>query len=189
MLHFLGTGGRRLNTFEGWHWRTDCFVCLSCRESLIENEIITESETEKILCPECGLKKSMPWITPRKIRYGPSRTYQIDPVIIKARPFEIDRNFQNDVAAELPKSGLYHLNDSPFCDHLTNATFGLIFLALLACVTWIFVMCAYPEVIGFKVNERFVRILNNEATDDDEQNLFFDFFFYGPKEAEHVDVL
>ena len=66
MLHFLGTGGRRLNTFEGWQWRTDCFVCLSCRQSLIENEVITESETDKIVCPECA--------TPRKIQNGPSKT-------------------------------------------------------------------------------------------------------------------
>ena len=48
MLHFLGTGGRRFDTFEGWHWRTDCFLCLSCRQSLIENEVITESESVKI---------------------------------------------------------------------------------------------------------------------------------------------
>ena len=52
-----GIGGTRFISFEGRHWHNDCFVCSSCRGSLVGKGFITEADD--IICPECAKKKLM----------------------------------------------------------------------------------------------------------------------------------
>lgn len=53
----LGIGGTRFISFEGRHWHNDCFVCSSCRGSLVGKGFITDADD--IICPECAKKKLM----------------------------------------------------------------------------------------------------------------------------------
>jgi len=52
-----GIGGTRFISFEGRHWHNDCFVCSSCRGSLVGKGFITDADD--IICPECAKKKLM----------------------------------------------------------------------------------------------------------------------------------
>ncbi len=52
-----GIGGTRFIAFEGRHWHNDCFVCSSCKCSMVGKGFITDNED--ILCPECAKKKLM----------------------------------------------------------------------------------------------------------------------------------
>ncbi len=54
---FAGIGGTRFIAFEGRHWHNECFVCSSCRVSMVGKGFITEGED--ILCPDCAKKKLM----------------------------------------------------------------------------------------------------------------------------------
>ena len=58
-LHFsmLGIGGTRFISFEGRHWHNDCFICSSCKSSMVGKGFITDGED--IICPECAKKKLM----------------------------------------------------------------------------------------------------------------------------------
>ena len=53
----IGIGGTRFISFEGRHWHNDCFVCSSCRGSLVGKGFITDADD--IICPECAKKKLM----------------------------------------------------------------------------------------------------------------------------------
>merc|ERR1711953_602 len=52
-----GIGGTRFISFEGRHWHNDCFVCSSCRGSLVGKGFITDADD--IICPDCAKKKLM----------------------------------------------------------------------------------------------------------------------------------
>ena len=53
----LGIGGTRFISFEGRHWHNDCFLCSSCKTSMVGKGFITDNED--ILCPECAKKRLM----------------------------------------------------------------------------------------------------------------------------------
>ncbi|XP_061395126.1 prickle planar cell polarity protein 3-B isoform X1 [Musca vetustissima] len=52
-----GIGGTRFISFENRHWHHDCFVCASCRTSLVGRGFITDGPD--IICPECAKQKLM----------------------------------------------------------------------------------------------------------------------------------
>ena len=54
---FAGIGGTRFISFEGRHWHNDCFLCSSCKTSMVGKGFITDNED--ILCPECAKKRLM----------------------------------------------------------------------------------------------------------------------------------
>ena len=66
---------------------------------------------------------------------------------------------------------LIQLNQSDLGDKLANATFGLLFLGLLACLLAVIVMCIEPRVFGVEKDERFLRMLNDEATEEDKKSM------------------
>lgn len=53
----LGIGGTRFISFEDRHWHNDCFICATCKTSLVGRGFITD-ETD-IICPECAKQKLM----------------------------------------------------------------------------------------------------------------------------------
>ena len=55
--HSPGIGGTRFISFEGRHWHNDCFLCSSCKTSMVGKGFITDNED--ILCPECAKKRLM----------------------------------------------------------------------------------------------------------------------------------
>ena len=55
------------------------------------------------------------------------------------------------------------------CDTLSNAMFGLLFLGILACLGLVLAMSFDPEIMGFEVDERYQRIINDDVTIDDFQ--------------------
>ena len=57
MEHPVGIGGTRFISFEGRHWHNNCFVCSSCKASMVGKGFITDAED--IICPECAKKKLM----------------------------------------------------------------------------------------------------------------------------------
>ena len=48
-----GIGGTRFISFEGRHWHNDCFICSSCKSSMVRLETMhsLDSFTEKLFCP------------------------------------------------------------------------------------------------------------------------------------------
>lgn len=57
-LFFLpGIGGTRFISFEDRHWHNDCFICASCKTSLVGRGFITDEAD--IICPECAKAKLM----------------------------------------------------------------------------------------------------------------------------------
>ena len=54
---YAGIGGTRFISFEGRHWHNNCFVCSSCKTSMVGKGFITDAED--IICPECAKKKLM----------------------------------------------------------------------------------------------------------------------------------
>jgi LIM domain len=56
-LTFLGIGGTRFISFEDRHWHNDCFICASCKTSLVGRGFITDEAD--IICPECAKQKLM----------------------------------------------------------------------------------------------------------------------------------
>ncbi|KRF84138.1 prickle planar cell polarity protein 3 isoform X6 [Drosophila virilis] len=52
-----GIGGTRFISFEERHWHHDCFVCASCKASLVGRGFITDGPD--ILCPDCAKQKLM----------------------------------------------------------------------------------------------------------------------------------
>ncbi|XP_075164215.1 four and a half LIM domains protein limpet isoform X2 [Haematobia irritans] len=52
-----GIGGTRFISFEDRHWHHDCFVCASCKTSLVGRGFITDGPD--IICPECAKQKLM----------------------------------------------------------------------------------------------------------------------------------
>ncbi|XP_030385543.1 prickle planar cell polarity protein 3 isoform X4 [Scaptodrosophila lebanonensis] len=52
-----GIGGTRFISFEDRHWHHDCFVCASCKTSLVGRGFITDGPD--ILCPDCAKQKLM----------------------------------------------------------------------------------------------------------------------------------
>ncbi|XP_044315195.1 prickle planar cell polarity protein 3 isoform X4 [Drosophila rhopaloa] len=52
-----GIGGTRFISFEDRHWHHDCFVCASCKASLVGRGFITDGPD--ILCPDCAKQKLM----------------------------------------------------------------------------------------------------------------------------------
>lgn len=55
ICHFLGIGGTRFISFEDRHWHNDCFICASCKTSLVGRGFITDAQD--IICPECAKQK------------------------------------------------------------------------------------------------------------------------------------
>lgn len=54
---FLGIGGTRFISFEDRHWHNDCFICASCKSSLVGRGFITDEAD--IICPDCAKAKLM----------------------------------------------------------------------------------------------------------------------------------
>jgi LIM domain len=54
----LGIGGTRFISFEDRHWHNDCFICGSCKTSLVGRGFISD-EDEDIICPDCAKAKLM----------------------------------------------------------------------------------------------------------------------------------
>ncbi|XP_014088340.3 trichohyalin isoform X2 [Bactrocera oleae] len=52
-----GIGGTRFISFEDRHWHHDCFVCASCKTSLVGRGFITDGPD--IICPECAKQRLM----------------------------------------------------------------------------------------------------------------------------------
>ncbi|KAL9905239.1 four and a half LIM domains protein limpet isoform 3-T4 [Glossina fuscipes fuscipes] len=52
-----GIGGTRFISFEDRHWHHDCFVCASCKTTLVGRGFITDGPD--IICPECAKQKLM----------------------------------------------------------------------------------------------------------------------------------
>lgn len=52
-----GIGGTRFISFEDRHWHNDCFICASCKTSLVGRGFITDEAD--IICPECAKAKLM----------------------------------------------------------------------------------------------------------------------------------
>merc|ERR1712226_1787613 len=61
-----GIGGTRFISFEGRHWHNDCFICSSCKSSMVGKGFITDGED--IICPECAKKKLMADTVEQQIR-------------------------------------------------------------------------------------------------------------------------
>ena len=53
----LGIGGTRFISFEGRNWHNTCFVCSTCKTSMVGKGFITDGDD--IICPECAKKKLM----------------------------------------------------------------------------------------------------------------------------------
>jgi len=53
-----GIGGTRFISFEDRHWHNDCFLCASCKGSLVGKGFIADGPDD-ILCPECAKAKLM----------------------------------------------------------------------------------------------------------------------------------
>ena len=56
----LGTDGTRLISFEGWHWRDDCFLCYTCVGTLCDYGLVTSSDATAIICSDCNERKTKP---------------------------------------------------------------------------------------------------------------------------------
>lgn len=54
---FIGIGGTRFISFEDRHWHNECFICASCKTSLVGRGFITDEAD--IICPECAKAKLM----------------------------------------------------------------------------------------------------------------------------------
>lgn len=52
-----GIGGTRFISFEDRHWHNDCFICASCKTSLVGRGFI--SDEADIICPECAKARLM----------------------------------------------------------------------------------------------------------------------------------
>lgn len=52
-----GIGGTRFISFEDRHWHNDCFICASCRASLVGRGFITDESN--IICPDCAKERLM----------------------------------------------------------------------------------------------------------------------------------
>merc|ERR1711892_1011591 len=52
-----GGGGSRYISLSGHYYRNDCFICSSCKSSMVGKGFITDGED--IICPECAKKKLM----------------------------------------------------------------------------------------------------------------------------------
>jgi len=57
LITVAGIGGTRFISFEDRHWHNDCFICASCKTSLVGRGFITDAED--IICPECAKQKLM----------------------------------------------------------------------------------------------------------------------------------
>jgi hypothetical protein len=53
----VGIGGTRFISFEDRHWHNDCFICATCKTSLVGRGFITDADD--IICPECAKQKLM----------------------------------------------------------------------------------------------------------------------------------
>ena len=53
------------------------------------------------------------------------------------------------------------------CEKISNISFFLLLLGLLACFAVILAMCVNPKGFGLEVDDRYLRILNDEATESD----------------------
>lgn len=62
LITVAGIGGTRFISFEDRHWHNDCFICASCKTSLVGRGFITDAED--IICPECAKQKLMWTATP-----------------------------------------------------------------------------------------------------------------------------
>lgn len=51
----VGIGGTRFISFEDRHWHNDCFICASCKTSLVGRGFITDEAD--IICPECAKQR------------------------------------------------------------------------------------------------------------------------------------
>ena len=92
---------------------------------------------------------------------------------------EVDPDFQEVPASKNQSFGLariIHFNGTKPCEILSNVTFLLLTIGLLICMAMIMVMCANPKAFGFEVDDRYLRIINDEATESDvsffEKSLF-----------------
>jgi hypothetical protein len=57
LITFAGIGGTRFISFEDRHWHNDCFICATCKTSLVGRGFITDADD--IICPECAKQKLM----------------------------------------------------------------------------------------------------------------------------------
>ena len=71
----LGTDGTRLISFEGWHWRDDCFLCSTCVGTLCDYGLVTSSDATAIICSNCNEKKTKPKSILKKPQQNQSQGY------------------------------------------------------------------------------------------------------------------
>lgn len=57
IIIFSGIGGTRFISFEDRHWHHDCFICATCKTTLVGRGFITDGPD--IICPECAKQKLM----------------------------------------------------------------------------------------------------------------------------------
>jgi hypothetical protein len=57
LIVLAGIGGTRFISFEDRHWHNDCFICATCKTSLVGRGFITDADD--IICPECAKQKLM----------------------------------------------------------------------------------------------------------------------------------
>ena len=65
------------------------------------------------------------------------------------------------------KSRIIQSDRTSTCEKISNISFFLLLLGLLACFAVILAMCVNPKGFGLEVDDRYLRILNNEATESD----------------------
>ena len=164
----LGTDGTRLISFEGWHWRDDCFLCSTCVGILCDYGLVTSSDATAIICSDCNERKTKPKSILKKPQQNQSQGCSSG--VIDSGIEVLEENTERAQPVQQSKLiWLIQVNDSDMCDTLSNAMFGLLFLGILACLGLVLTMSFDPEIMGFEVDERYQRIINDDITIDDFQ--------------------
>ena len=65
------------------------------------------------------------------------------------------------------QSRIIQFNGTPTCEKISNVSFFLLLLGLLTCFAVILAMVVNPEGFGLEVDDRYLRVLNDEATESD----------------------
>ena len=110
------------------------------------------------------------------LQYG---TDTIEVVHSSIHRIEIENEEPSSNKHSFGLSWIIQFNGTKSCEKLSNVTFLLLLIGLLICMVVIMAMCARPKSFGMEVDDRYLRIINDEAIESDVS--FFEKSFFSAK--------
>ena len=107
------------------------------------------------------------------------RFYSAPPVIINDNldQIQVDPDYQIRPLETVSTRVVVHnqsvelTSKSDIWDKLTNVTFVLLLLGLLVCLALVIAICINPKIVGVEIDQRFLRILNDQETAEDRHSM------------------